>query len=162
MDKDVDRLAQMAKWVLLALVAWWISLGAMIQALVIVQLLDVAGGVLAAGKRGEISSKVFGAGWRRKAYYWLILLLVYTIEGVFAQDFPAVGVPYSETSLTITEVIAAGFIFMEGLSILENGIRVGVPVPKFLITIMAEGRRRFAGAEDKSIKESTPNDPSKA
>lgn len=142
-DRDMDRILQMLKWVALTFIAWWLTLSTVIHLLLIMQVLDIIGGVLLAAQRGQVSSRAFGEGWRRKAYTWLIVVAVFAIQGVFAEQFPvAIG------TLTPAEVVAAGFIFMEAISILENGVKLGVPVPKWLVTALAEGRRRFNGDSD--------------
>lgn len=143
MGRDVDRVLQMGKWVLAGLLAWFAALPDLVQALALMQLLDVAGGLLVAGRGAKgaerISSRRFGEGWRRKAYMWLIIMSVYVMESRLSGGyFPAII-----GTLTPSDVVVVGFILMEAISLVENGVRLGLPVPSWLLTALAEGRRRF-------------------
>lgn len=147
MGRDVDRTLQMSKWILAGVLAWWGSLPGLVHALLALQALDVAGGLLIASSHSDpgrrISSRRFGEGWRRKAYMWLIILGVYTLERHLIGEFPPlVG------NARPSDVVAVGFIFMEAISLVENGILLGLPVPGWLVTMLAEGRKRFGVVQD--------------
>lgn len=140
--RDVDRLLQMLKWVAGGVIAWWLALPALVQALALMQVLDVVSGFVLAGRAGDIQSRRFGEGWRRKAMAWLLVLGVYVVERHLTGDFPPVFL-----GMTVADVTVTGFVFMEALSLVENAQRAGLPVPKFLVTMFAEGRRRFADVD---------------
>lgn len=141
-DKDWERLLQAGKWVVLTLGVWFATLPEMVHALAIMQVLDTVGGLLVAGTtEGEkISSKAFGNGWRRKAYAWVLVMALYGMQKFFMTDFPIVVGKF-----TPAELLAGAFVFMELISIVEKAIKLGVPVPEWLILAMTDGRRRFTG-----------------
>lgn len=147
MGRDVDRTLQMSKWILAGVLAWWGTLPELVQGLIVLQVLDVAGGLLIASRHSDpeqrISSRRFGDGWRRKAFMWLLLLAVYTLESRLIGEFP----PLIGTARP-SHVVAVGFIFMESISLVENGIKMGLPVPGWLVTMLAEGRKRFGVVQD--------------
>lgn len=143
MRRDVDRALQMTKWVVAAILAWWGTWPGLMQALLILQVLDVAGGLIIASRHNDpkerISSRRFGDGWKRKVYMWILILAVRTME-IYLVGYlpPVVG------AIQPAAIVTVGFIFMEGISIVENGIKLGLAVPRWLVTMLAEGHKRFS------------------
>lgn len=87
-------------------------------ALIVVMVLDVLSGTIAAIGTRTLSSNVSWKGMMRKAGTWVVVGLAHVVEGI-------VGVP-------VVMLIVLGFVAGEGLSILENCGRLGI-LPPFLL-----------------------------
>lgn len=121
---EMDR----AQWVIgivgSTLAGIWGQAGIMLQALLLMMLLDIVSGMVAAWGQKALDSNVGWAGVRKKLLMLSLVVAAAIIQPVLAQ---AVGarVPLAEA--------AAGFLCaVEGLSVIENAARAGVPVPAFL------------------------------
>lgn len=109
--------------------AFWASLGLALQALVLLMTLDLASGLLAALYEGKLDSRVGRRGLTRK-------LMVLVVIGTFAVLQPSFGgVPLAQWG-------AGFYAVIEALSVLENAIRCGVPVPSFVRDHLAALRTR--------------------
>lgn len=84
--------------------------------LFLIMLLDVVSGILAACMAKNVSSTTCWGGMIRKAIMLIIVGLGVILEP-YAQDVP------------LGKMIALCFTVVEGLSILENAARAGVPIP---------------------------------
>lgn len=97
-------------------VAVWSALPFMLHLLIYLMAADILSGLIAAGVERKVSSQISFVGLARKG---MILLLV----GIAQLLGMAVEIPQ-------LAVAAAGFYCVhEGLSIIENAVRIGVPVP---------------------------------
>jgi toxin secretion/phage lysis holin len=94
------------------------------QVLVVLMAVDIATGVLAAFIHREVSSDVSFRGIARKA---IVLLVV--AAGAWVE--PVVQLP-------IGDAVAGFYAVHEGLSILENVTRAGLPVPPVLREALAK------------------------
>lgn len=117
--------------------AMWGGMPELVQVLIILMLLDIATGVLAAFVNREISSNVSARGIAKKS---IVLILV--AAGVLLE--PVVN-------LAIGKAIAGFYAMHEGLSIIENAARAGLPVPQVMRDALrklspeaeTEGRRKL-------------------
>lgn len=91
--------------------------------LMLMMALDVCVGTCAAIITKSVSSTISQNGMFRKA----IMLLLVGVGAVF--DPYAGGIPLSK-------MIAMAFIVTEGISIIENATRAGVPVPDALVSVL--------------------------
>lgn len=82
--------------------------------------LDIASGILAGGKAGELNSSVSFRGMRKKA-----MLLILVAMGAVLQTQAPHDVP-------LASLIAGALIVSETLSVIENAGRLGVPIPGVL------------------------------
>lgn len=140
MDMDIlkfDRMATAIKVLMAAVGAFFVGLPEAVQFLFWMQLFDVVSGLLAAGKRSEVASAVAAGGIRKKVYVWLLVLVVWLLQGQFAQEFPAVIAGYS-----IADGVALYFGIVEAVSIVENAEKLGLPLPAFLKGALAGARGR--------------------
>lgn len=135
MDWDTVRLY--VKLAAGALAALWGGLPVLVQVLVILMALDIATGLLAAFVNRELSSDVSFRGVARKAIVLLVVAGTAWIE-------PAVGLP-------VGQAVAGFYAAHEGLSLIENVTRAGLPVPQVLRDALrklspeaeTEGRRKL-------------------
>ncbi|HXF08993.1 MAG TPA: phage holin family protein [Candidatus Acidoferrales bacterium] len=100
------------------------GLPVLVQALIILMAIDIATGLLAAYVRRNLTSDVSFRGMARKA---IVLLIV--AGGAWIE--PAVELP-------IGEAVAGFYAAHEGLSILENAARSGLPIPEVLRDALAK------------------------
>lgn len=94
-------------------------------ALIIFIILDYITGVAAAVKNNELDSRTGAFGILKKVGILSVIILVNVLD---VHVFGASGV--------LRNVIISFYIANEGISILENAARLGVPVPKKIINVL--------------------------
>ncbi len=92
-----------------------------IKVLIACTVIDYVTGICRAGLEGKISSRVAFNGIARKITMFLFVGLANIIETHLLPDKPGFKV-----------VIILFYIGNEGISIIENADKLGVPIPKFL------------------------------
>lgn len=115
-----------AKWVLAAVLAYWAMLPYMVQLLIGVMGADVVSGLLAAFVRKELCCEYGLRGLVKKT---LVLLLVGVTH--------LIGEPLN-LGIDLANVVALGYIANELISITENCVLAGVPVPQQLSEALAK------------------------
>jgi phage-related holin len=110
-----------------------------LEALMLLNILDFATGWLAAGKNGELKSKVSFNGIRRKVFMWCMVAVGAVLDSVLGADvqgmanlLPDVGPLQLTEGHIIRDSIVYAYILNEFLSITENGGKAGFWVPGFL------------------------------
>lgn len=104
----------------------WFQGNPFVGLLFVLMISDVVLGLLRATKERRLSSAVSGDGMRRKAVM-LILVGLGKVIGVFVVR------ETGESPLTsMASLIAGGFCFSEGMSIIENSRLLGVKIPEVL------------------------------
>jgi toxin secretion/phage lysis holin len=101
-----------------AVASFWASLPFMFQLLIVLMAADIATGIAAAVATKELSSDTSFRGIAKKA----IILIVVAVAGWLE---PVAQVP-------IGQAVAGFYAAHEGISLLENAAKAGLPVPKFL------------------------------
>lgn len=96
-----------------------------VGALLVLMLLDVMVGLAAAFVTKSVSSTVSYKGMVRKVIM-LLLVAVASVLDPYAGDIP------------VSKLTAMFFIATEGISILENAKRAGVPIPDWLGEVLAK------------------------
>lgn len=99
----------------------------MMTALITLIVLDYITGIIAAVAEKKLSSEVGARGIAKK----VIMLLVVAVANVADRDIIGEG-------NVLRSVTAMFYIANEGISLLENGARLGVPMPKKLIDVLAQ------------------------
>lgn len=97
------------------------GLGLAFTVLLGLMVIDYATGLMVAIYKKNLSSKVGSRGFIRKLYVILLIGAVYLIEQV---TFEQVGY--------IADGVAVAYCVMELVSIVENGGKLNVPLPKML------------------------------
>lgn len=100
---------------------------------------DVLMGLLLALKEKRLNSAISRAGMLKKFGIGLLVAVSYMIEPF------APGVP-------IAVLTCLGFIVSEGLSVVENGARLGIPIPKDLVETLSKLRGEGARPITVNIK----------
>lgn len=107
---------------LIALLGGWDQL---IIALIILMVLDYITGVLQSIYNKELSSKIGFKGLLKK----VLILCVVAVSVVIEKDF---GVQ------AVREVVIMFFACNEGISVLENATKMGIPLPKKLQDVLLQ------------------------
>jgi len=110
--------------VLGAVAALWVAMNPIVQALMVLMVIDIITGMLSGYVAKQLSSDVSFRGIAKKV---LILAVVWAAAVVA----PHVG------DLPLAEAVAGFYLMHEGLSILENLGEAGLPIPKFLRDALA-------------------------
>ena len=101
---------------------------ALITALLMLIVIDYITGVLAAGIQGKLSSSTGLKGIAKKVFIMMIVALAVQIDNVYP------------TNGTVRDLVIYFFLANEGLSVLENAGRAGLPIPdKLTKTLEAFG-----------------------
>lgn len=90
-----------------------------ISTLIVLMIVDILSGAAAAMIGGRLSSKAGWPGMLKKAATLLIVGVAAVLERL-------------QSDIPLSKLTAAFFIVNEGISILENARKCGVPIPEFL------------------------------
>jgi len=121
----------------------WVPL---MTALLVIQSLDIITGLMAGGKKREISSATFFDGLKKKGGMWILMILANILDATLIG-----GIPVLKTAV-------CGFLFAgEGLSLIENLGLLGVPIPPQIKAYLEKLRDdsekvQVPDSEDKSVK----------
>ena len=111
-----------------AILAWVLALPHIVMILFAVQVLDVISGLSVATQKRSLRSAIMDIGIRKKTFAWIIVLLVGLLQFELSDYMPTnIILNYSPL-----EVAALGFVMVEALSIVENGEKLGMPMPAWL------------------------------
>jgi toxin secretion/phage lysis holin len=97
----------------------WLRHQPVITTLIALTVLDVLTGMAAAFVTKKVSSDASLRGMTRKAMVWMIVTVAAAVERL-SPDIP------------LTKLVSGFYCVMEGISILENAGRAGVPIPPVL------------------------------
>ncbi|MFW5438126.1 phage holin family protein [Paenibacillus apiarius] len=94
---------------------------ALLTVLLIIVAIDFATGVMASGAEGKLKSSIGLIGIARKVFIFLVVAVAYQVDSILGD----------QTLLRDTTIFF--YIANELLSIIENGGRLGVPLPQAFI-----------------------------
>ena len=120
-----------------ALLGWQ---GVMIVVWVVAMLLDYLSGTFAALKAGQWSSSVARDGLWHKGGMILVVLVAGTadlIMGIVCDNLP-LGMTWP---VLILPLVLAWYILTELGSILENAVKMGAPIPAWLVKLLKVGEQ---------------------
>jgi len=123
----MDRLELAIKAAAAAAAAIWGGLIPLVQLLLTLMVIDIATGVLVAIQKRELSSDVSWRGMTKKA---LVLLVVAAAAAVETYAAPAVG------NIPLQATVAGFYAATELLSVIENAVAAGLPVPGVLRDVL--------------------------
>lgn len=101
----------------------------LLEALLVLQGLDIVLGLMTATKKRSISSNIMYLGIKKKTGVWIGLILAHVIDSVLFDNQP----------LAITG-LSFVMVANEGISIAENLGILGVPLPDFIINYLEQIR----------------------
>ena len=122
-------------------IAWFVGgFDGILIALCVFALVDYLTGVIAAVIEKKLSSQIGSRGIARK-------ILMFFLVGVSAVlDMYVLG-----GESPIREIVIVFYIANEGISIIENSARLGLPVPKKLIDVLEQLKSKGDGDEDAGV-----------
>lgn len=103
--------------------------------LLVFMILDYATGMVRAWRARELSSKVGVDGIVKKVGYMVLIAVAMGVDYLIFSGLTAAGIVVP-CNLWFGMLVSIWLIINEMISILENLGKIGVPVPKFLITII--------------------------
>lgn len=121
-----------------ALATFAVYMGALavpIIVLMVMMIIDYLSGMSAAWGEGTLSSKVGAKGIVKKVGYMALIVVAMGVDYLIYSGIAAVDINVGY-NMWFGLLVAVWLIINEMISILENLSKVGVPVPKFLITII--------------------------
>lgn len=126
MDKLIDKLSLIFAFIATILTwafgSWEIGL----QGLVLCMVLDYAMGLMCGAKEENLSSNIGFNGLKKKFTVLIILMLAVMVDRLLGQGW------------VFRTLVIWFYIGIEGLSILENAVRLGVPFPDSLKNILVQ------------------------
>lgn len=109
---------------------------ALLKTLVFFIVLDYASGLLASGIEGKLSSRIGFVGVAKKVFILILVAVAFKVDQL------------TGTQLMRNSVVGF-YLGIEGLSILENAGRVGIPLPAVLKNTLEVMKNRKEGQQGK-------------
>ncbi|MFF5994298.1 phage holin family protein [Lysinibacillus sp. KU-BSD001] len=131
-----------------AIVSYMFNLvGVAVSILILFMLADYITGLVAAGINKELNSRVGLTGFARKMYILVLIGMVYALEFTAGHyvDFDIFG-GY------IGDGAAFAYIAIEFISITENGVKMGAPMPPFIKNLLKVVREKTGLNEEVEVK----------
>ena len=117
-----DEVSEFMIAAIVGLAGWFFGgIDGYIKVLIACTVIDYIMGIMRAGIEGKISSKIAFTGIARKITMFFFVGLANIIESHLLPDKPGFKV-----------AIILFYVGNEGISIIENADKLGVPIPKFL------------------------------
>ncbi|WP_346234579.1 phage holin family protein [Lysinibacillus telephonicus] len=138
----------LASGVLGAIISYMFDLvGVAVSILILFMLADYTTGLVAAGINKELNSRVGWTGFVRKLYILLLIGMIYALEFMTRQyvDFDIFG-GY------IGDGAAFAYIAIEFISIAENGVKMGAPMPPFVKNLLKIVKEKTGINEEGELK----------
>lgn len=125
----------------LGFISWFLGgFDGMVLTLIIFMVVDYITGVMLAIQNKRVDSKVGFKGISRKVLELLFIGMASVLDTYLIGG-----------NSPMREVIISFYIANEGISVIENSAKLGLPVPKKLVEILTQ----LKGEEDKAIEEYT-------
>ncbi|MEK4495083.1 phage holin family protein [Ureibacillus sp. FSL W8-0352] len=105
--------------------------GVAVSILILFMLADYITGLIAAGINKELNSRIGWVGFIKKLYILILISLIYALEYLagYYTEFDIFG-GY------IGDGAAFAYIAIEFISITENGVKMGAPIPTFVQSLL--------------------------
>ena len=139
-----------------AVISFFAGLPPVISVLLAVMTLDYLTGVLCAimgrsekTQSGHLSSSVAFTGLMKKALIILVVLLAALLDRAVAMS---AGIEFE----AVAGATCLWFIASEGMSILENAAKLGIPIPKIILDALDLIRKKGNGTDPAAVPPSTP------
>lgn len=120
------------------------SVGVAVSILILFMLADYITGLIAAGVNKELNSRIGLTGFIRKIYILILIGMIYALE--FLAGY------YTDFDIFeghIGDGTAFAYIAIEFISITENGVKMGAPIPNFIKNLLKIVKENFVEGERK-------------
>ena len=134
--------------VLGAIVSYMFNLvGVAVSILILFMLVDYITGLFAAGFNNELNSRIGWTGFVRKLYILVLVGMIYTLEFAAGHyvDFDIFGG-------FVGDGAAFAYIAIELISIAENGVKMGAPMPPFVKNLLKIVKEKTGLTEEGELK----------
>lgn len=125
---NIEQKVALVSGVIGAVVSYMFDLvGVAVTILILFMLTDYITGLVAAGIQKELNSRVGWTGFIRKIYVLVLIGLIYALEYLagYYTEFDIFGGHIGDGA-------AFAYIAIEFISITENGVKMGAPIPQFI------------------------------
>ena len=113
---------------LLGFITWFFGgINELLQVLIAFSVIDYVTGIVAAGLNHELSSRVGFRGIMRKIEMFMFVGMAHLLDSYFPGD-----------AGNIRTFVCLFYVVNEGISIIENAEKIGVPIPKPLHNMLAK------------------------
>lgn len=122
-------------------------MGVAVSILILFMLVDYVTGLVGAAINRELNSRVGLHGFARKLYILVLIGMVYALEFAALQ--------YTEFDLfngAIGDGAAWAYIFIEFISITENGVKMNAPMPPFIKNLLKLVKDKAGLNEEGEVK----------
>lgn len=130
-----------------ALLAYFKIMAVPIAILLIVMVVDYLSGMTKAWMTAELSSKIGLKGIVKKLCYMLVVVTAACVDWLVLEGLSTVGISIGKTYY-FGVMVTVWLIVNELISILENLAAIGVPLPKFLVSMVKRLKKQVE--EEKS------------
>ncbi|MDQ0091681.1 toxin secretion/phage lysis holin [Paenibacillus anaericanus] len=139
MDKWNEVIKWLTAWGASAATYFYGGWSAVLSALLVFVVVDFVSGVAAAGSAGELKSKVGMIGIARKVFIFAMVAVAHLVDGILGDAH------------MFRDAVAYFYIANELLSVIENGGKLGVPIPPGIIQAVEvlKGKSGFKGDGEK-------------
>lgn len=117
--------------------------------LLMIMLIDIVTGLIYAIEKKSLSSAIMRRGVLNKVIILMLVALGVVIDRAFATELSA-GITIGGFTLIIRNCVIFWFCVEEGISVLENCSKLGVPVPKVI--------KQLLECIESGVSNSTPSD----
>ena len=107
-------------------VFWLGGMDQLLKMLIALIVIDYLTGVIKAICEKKLSSEIGAKGIAKKVFFLLIVAMSFVIESLTTQALP------------LREIVIMFYAANEGISILENAAKIGVPFPRKLMEILVQ------------------------
>lgn len=107
------------------------SIGVAVSILILFMLVDYVTGLIAAGINRELNSRIGITGFVRKLYVLMLIGVIYALEFT-AGHYTGMDIFGGH----IGDGAAFAYIAIEFISITENGVKMGAPIPQFIQNLL--------------------------
>ena len=101
------------------------ELDGLIIALIVFTIIDYISGITAASMEGKLNSREGFNGIKKKVFIFLLVGVAHVSEQVIDND-----------SALLRNGVICFYLSNEGISILENSVKIGLPIPEMLKNIL--------------------------
>ena len=101
------------------------ELDGLIIALIVFTIIDYISGITAAGMEGKLNSREGFNGIKRKIFIFLLVGVAHVSEQIIDGN-----------SALLRNGVICFYLSNEGISILENAVKIGIPIPEMLKNIL--------------------------
>lgn|SRR5574344_1502020 len=103
--------------------------------LIIIMICDYVSGMVKAYMTSQLSSKIGIKGIIKKLCYMITVVVAMSVDYILSLGLSTININISN-NMTVAMIVTIWLILNEMISILENLAVIGVPLPKFLKTIV--------------------------